>query len=254
MSRSPQGGVEFRYTSPEGEDVVTTLAAAQPDLVVAGMPVRRFGWHAGMRHYPGWWWSSTRGDLIGYESLLERDRLMLADFDPDVVAIASQPFGITGWTGGSVRRHVPDYLLRMAADRVLVVDVKPAELLSKPAVAEVLDWTAHLMAERGWRYEVWSGAPEPRLSNVRFLAQGRRRSLVDPAALSALNAAVVPGLTLSEALARAARSGRAQEAHLRSAMVALLWWQVWLVDLDAPLTGASTIEGVREDGRGYRSA
>ena len=82
-----------------------TLAAARPDLVVRGRPVRGFSWYAGMRHYPGWWWSSTRGDLVGYESLLERDRLMLADFDRDVVAIASQPFGITGQVGGSVRRH-----------------------------------------------------------------------------------------------------------------------------------------------------
>lgn len=28
----------------------------------------------------------------GYESLLERDRLMLADFDPAVTATAGQPF------------------------------------------------------------------------------------------------------------------------------------------------------------------
>ncbi|OFE15184.1 hypothetical protein BA895_22785 [Humibacillus sp. DSM 29435] len=77
-----------------------------------------------MRHYPGWWWSATTGDLVGHESLSERDRLMLADFDRDVVAIASQPFGITGDTGDSSRRHVPDYLLRLAAGAVVVVDVK----------------------------------------------------------------------------------------------------------------------------------
>jgi hypothetical protein len=29
---------------------------------------------------------------VGYESWLERDHLMLLDYDPDVVGIASQPF------------------------------------------------------------------------------------------------------------------------------------------------------------------
>ena len=86
MARVPRGEVELRYTSDEGEDAAR---------IGKGRPVRGFAWFAGMRHYPGWW-SSTMGDLVGYESLLERDRLLLADFDPDVVAIASQPFGLTG--------------------------------------------------------------------------------------------------------------------------------------------------------------
>lgn len=34
--------------------------------------------------------------LVGYESLLERDRLWLADFDPTVLAIASQPLWMSG--------------------------------------------------------------------------------------------------------------------------------------------------------------
>src|SRR5205807_5280333 len=34
------------------------------------------------RHRPGHWWTATTGDLVGYESWLERDRLLLLDFDP----------------------------------------------------------------------------------------------------------------------------------------------------------------------------
>jgi len=32
------------------------------------------------------------GELVGYESWLERDRLALLDYDPRVVGVASQPF------------------------------------------------------------------------------------------------------------------------------------------------------------------
>lgn len=78
---------------------------------------------------------------VGYESLLERDRLMLADFDPVVVAIASQPFGITGRDEDVLRRHVPDYLLLARDGSVEVVDVKPAGLVDKPDVAAQLGWT-----------------------------------------------------------------------------------------------------------------
>ncbi|WP_197523234.1 hypothetical protein [Actinokineospora pegani] len=56
------------------------------------LPVRRFRSYKGQRHYIGQWWTATTGTLIGFESWLERERLMLLDFDPDTVGIASQPF------------------------------------------------------------------------------------------------------------------------------------------------------------------
>jgi hypothetical protein len=34
-------------------------------------------------------------DLAGFESWLERDRVMLLDFSPEVVAFSSQPFWLT---------------------------------------------------------------------------------------------------------------------------------------------------------------
>jgi hypothetical protein len=40
---------------------------------------------------PGWYWSATTSGHIVFESRLELARLLLADFDPNVVAIATQP-------------------------------------------------------------------------------------------------------------------------------------------------------------------
>jgi hypothetical protein len=53
------------------------------------LPVRRFPSYKGQCHYIGQWWTATTGTLVGFESWLERDRLMLLDFDPDTVGLAS---------------------------------------------------------------------------------------------------------------------------------------------------------------------
>lgn len=237
-----------------GEGVVTTLRSASPGAVVQGRPVRRFGWYPGMRHYPGWLWSATMGDLVGYESLLERDRLLLADFDCDVEAVASQPFGLSGRDGDVRRAHVPDYLLCRRDGSVVVVDVKPALLVDEPEVAAVLAWTGRLMAERGWRYEVWSGADPVRLANVRFLRQGRRWDSVDEAAVGSLLVVATTGMTLEAAIVAAGASGRLEHRMLRAALLALLWHQVWVVDLDVPLSGSTVIEEIRQEADDRRSA
>ena len=79
------------------------------------MPVRGFPSYKGQRNHVGRWWTATTGSLVGYESWLERDWLMLLDFDPDVVGIAAQPFWLL-WTTpeGKPCSHAPDYFARSA--------------------------------------------------------------------------------------------------------------------------------------------
>ncbi|MCX5122118.1 hypothetical protein OG992_33730 [Micromonospora sp. NBC_00362] len=52
-------------------------------------PARRFPQYKGQKHFPVRWWTETMGHHVGYEPWLERDHLMLLDFDPAVVAVAS---------------------------------------------------------------------------------------------------------------------------------------------------------------------
>lgn len=243
-----QGGddVVVEFVSSDGTPTRTGLADADAAVVVEGLPVRRFGSYAGMRHYPGWWWSSTNKDLVGYESLLERDRLLVADFDPAVEGVASQPFGISGRVSGKERRHVPDYLL-VGRGGPIVVDVKPARLLDRPEVGVILEWTATVVAQRGWRYEVWSGEDPQLMENLRFLAQGRRPR-VDEHALQVLRESGKLGSPLSSALAGAGRRGDAAPSRLRSALLRLLWLQEWVVDLSVPLTPEAIIMKIEEPG------
>ncbi|MGH3200388.1 MAG: hypothetical protein ACRDNT_31740, partial [Streptosporangiaceae bacterium] len=65
------------------------VTAAQ---VISAAPWRMTRSARGQAHYPGWYWSVTTGGHVICESRLELARLLLADFGPDVVAIAAQPF------------------------------------------------------------------------------------------------------------------------------------------------------------------
>ena len=89
-------------------------------------PVREFRFEKGLRNFAGWWYFATTGTHIGFESWLERDHLMLMDFDPAVAAVASQPFWLR-WRDEEdrVRRHAPDYFVRKHDGSAVVVDVRP---------------------------------------------------------------------------------------------------------------------------------
>jgi hypothetical protein len=89
-------------------------------------PVRQFTSYRGQRHLPGRWWSATDQRHVGYESWLERDHLMAFDFDPEVVAIAAQPFRLFLATeAGKTRSHAPDFFLRCGDGSAVVVDCRP---------------------------------------------------------------------------------------------------------------------------------
>ena len=170
------GGTRLREPSvsirlPDG-----TVSERPLRQVTAGQVVRAGPWRMtrsarGQAHYPGYYWSATSGGHVIYESRLELARLLLADFDPDVAAIAAQPFLLRALAGGRVRSHVPDFLLLHAGQTVEMVNVKPADRLADPAVAEALAWPGELFEGRGWGYEIWSGADPVVLANVRFLAR-----------------------------------------------------------------------------------
>ena len=231
---------------PGGAERCTPLSQVSPAQVLGGRPVRAFPSHKALRHYPGWWWSATMNDLVGYDSLLERDCVMTADQDPEVSGIASQPFWLQGLLDdGTPVRHVPDYLLAHRDGSWTVVDVKPACLAEQPEVGKVLSWTGKVAAERGWNYQVWSGAPSVRLGNLHFLAQGRRPHLVLPEIVTAIPATARPGISLVALQDEVAVNGRWREAEVRSALLSCLWFGTVVVDLDRPLTNTSTVIGVR---------
>ncbi|MFD2794424.1 TnsA-like heteromeric transposase endonuclease subunit [Promicromonospora vindobonensis] len=214
------------------------LEAVQPGILAAASPWRVFRWRHGQAHYSGWYWSATTGTHVVYESRLELARLLLADFDPRVAAIAAQPFCVTAEVDGLKRRHVPDFLLLDVDGVVTVVNVKPADQLARPKVATALAWAGEVFAGRGWRHEVWSGAPAAVLMNVRFLAAYRYPDRVDAATVSWLERRV----TTSALLGDLENGDSSAAGDVRAAALHLVWRGVFRVDLEAPLSAATTLE------------
>lgn len=135
-----------------------------------GLPVRRFTARKGQRHLSGRWWCATTSGHVGFESWLERDHVMLLDFDAAVVRIAAQPFWLS-WpnASGSTVRHAPDYFVRRADGSAVVVDCRPVERRGPGDLAK-FETTGQVCAQVGWEYRL-VGAVEPILAgNVRWLS------------------------------------------------------------------------------------
>ncbi|MFF9641006.1 TnsA-like heteromeric transposase endonuclease subunit [Kitasatospora aureofaciens] len=223
----------------------TSLDRLVVSEVLAGMPVREFRSYRGRRHYSGWYWAATTRGLVAYESRLELARILLADFDPSVVAIVAQPFQLVGADGSSVRRHVPDLLLARADGSVTVVDVKAAWRAKAPEVVAQFAWTEQVCATRGWAFETWYGADPVLVENVRFLAGYRRPEVIDQDIVG--HAARAARTHRSVAAIERALASRFPSDLVRPAVLHLLWSGALTCDLNRLLGAWSEVRLTGED-------
>jgi len=231
--------VRIQYRSGDGEAIDTTLDLVTADELAGSVPVRQFRWYKGRKHYSGWYWSSTNGDLVVYESRLELARIMLVDFAPDVRGIAAQPFRLIAADGDRIRRHVPDIFLVDADGGVKVVDVKSPHKRNDPEVRALMRRTARTVALRGWGFEDWYGAPGHVLANVSFLAGYRRRRLVREDLIPVVREASSTGSAIVD-LERSVT--QAPPMLVRPVVLHLLWTGELVADMTKPLDGLSMVK------------
>jgi hypothetical protein len=224
----------------DGGEASLPLRQVQGRQVIAAVPWRKARSARGQAHYPGYFWSATTGGHVIYESRLELARLLLADFDREVAAIAAQPFLLQARVAGTARRHVPDFLLLHVDGSVRVVNVKPAGKLAEPRIAEALAWPGLLFQAHGWEHEVWSGADPVLLANLRFLAGYRRPGLLPDDLLDEVLAMVRPGDTIGSVTGRV--PGSARPGEVKAAVLRLLWQQRLAADLHSHLDADSALE------------
>lgn len=123
----------------------------------------------GKRSFSGLWWSSTIADHVGYESWLERDRVMALDFDPDVVGLSSQPFRLSWQENGKCRSHTPNYFVRLRDGTGVVVDTRADDRIESED-AEAFAVTAQACKSVGWEFCRVGAMDAVRTANLRWLA------------------------------------------------------------------------------------
>jgi hypothetical protein len=176
------------------------------------------------------------GRHVGYESWLERDNVMLLDFDPQVTAFASQPFWLHWAAAGRVRRHLPDYFARRADGVGVVIDVRADDRI-EPADAEAFTATAAACEAVGWQFHRVGTLDGVFAANVRWLSRyrhprcGRREDLI----VRLLDVFAQP----TPLFAGAERVG--DRLLVLPVLYHLLWCQVLVVDLRSALLGPSTL-------------
>jgi hypothetical protein len=239
-SASPYSDAAISIRLLDGGQVDIPLRQAGAELLADAIPWRNPRWYNGQPHYPGHYWSTTEHDYVTYESLLEKSRLIKADFDPTVLHIVAQPFLLRATIDGVVRRHVPDYLLFRGTD-LTVSDVKPAERLQDPRVAVALGWARDVIEDAGWQFEVFCEPHETEMANIRFFAGYRHTERISPVTLAEMRARNLDGVTFGEAVAWS----DSFPARARAALLHMLWRQELEIDLSRPLAADTTLYEVK---------
>lgn len=231
----PGGEFELVFVGEGGAEQRRPLADCWDVRFERGRPVREFGWSKGQRHNPGWWWSATTGQHVGYESWLERDVVMLLDFDPQVVGIVSQPFWLHWHDEHRRRRHCPDYFARRWDGTVMVIDVRADDCI-EPKDAEAFAAMEDACARAGWRFRRLGAADVVVTANVRWLSRYRHPRCAGADGIAELLIAAFDQ--------PAALWDGAAAVGDRLAVLPVLFHLLWRHDLTADLTtrlGSSTL-------------
>lgn len=232
-------GFELRYLEVGGAGCVErqgALATCWGTRFEDVPPVRCFPSYRGQRNFPGLYFAACMGRHVGFESWLERDQLMMLDFSLRVRSFCAQPFWLLWSLGGGVRRHAPDFFVRLVDGRGVVVDVRADDRIA-PADAEAFEATAAACEAVGWCYRR-VGALEPVLAaNVRWLAgyrHARCRGEEHSGRLLEVFARPMPLLVGVEAVG--------DQISVLPSLFHLMWTGALTADLaSAPLSGTSVI-------------
>jgi len=180
---------------------------------------------------------ASTGRHVEFESWLERDHLMLLDFDPDVTVVSSQPFWLR-WQGegGRDRRHVPDFFARLAGGTGVVADIRPDDRIPEKDV-EVFAVTAAACAAAGWEFRRLGEIDPVLAANVRWLSRYRHPRC---AAAGGIAAALVGVFADGRGLfARAELAG--ERLRVLPVLFHLMWWGRLVADLSQEPLGPATL-------------
>ncbi|MBB4885563.1 TnsA-like heteromeric transposase endonuclease subunit [Streptomyces netropsis] len=251
MSEPAEAGSGWEYASEvqvgfvgvDGVGQLGSLVRYWDEPFERASPARKFIAFKGQKNFTGDYWAATSRDLVGYESWVERDAAMALDFDPAVVALASQPFRVLWVDGDRDREHTPDYFARLSDGTGVVVDVWPASLVDEEA-AEVFAFTARVCATVGWQFRLVGDLDQPFRANLRWLARYRH-----PRCHRASVAEVLREVFAEPQLLFAGADRVGDRMGVLPVLYHLLWRHELTADLVSRPLGGGTIVGLAARGR-----
>lgn len=187
------------------------------------------------------------GLSIPFESSLERDFLVILDFDRTVVDVRGQPLRIDYVDGAGRRRHyTPDFLVEYDAGDFALYEVKYRSTLREewPLLKPKFRAARKFAREKGWRFSIITDQEirgTAMLANARFLRPYRDRPRDEGIEEHLVRTLAILGEVTPEALLVAAYSS------IENRMMAAPWlWRLVATgrvnaDLRYPLTMSTPI-------------
>ncbi|WP_161792347.1 TnsA endonuclease N-terminal domain-containing protein [Burkholderia sp. A9] len=102
--------------------------------------------------------SRKSGRSVAFESLIERDALLLFEFSRGVISYREQPYSIYYLFDGRSRKYTPDFELTLASGAVLLIEVKPEEKALAPDEVRRLRRIEEHFSELGVPFRVLTDA------------------------------------------------------------------------------------------------
>lgn len=125
--------------------------------------------------------SAKNGKSLGYESLLERDLMILLEFDNAVQGFEEQPVKISYKVVGKAKKqYVPDILIRYQSssgvvERTVLGEIKHTDDLkkNKAKYAPKFEAAKIFATEQGWEWQIFTEKDirTPFLENLKFLRE-----------------------------------------------------------------------------------
>lgn len=228
---------EITHQGSNGPAVRRPLLAARDLPLDVFTTIREFPRYPGQRNRTCEYFAATTNDYVACESKLERQIAQILDFDNDVVAIVSQPFGVHVLASG--QPLVPDFLAVHRDGARRVIDVSPAEYVGKEKRSIGFQRKRTACELLGWEYEVLTEPPPALARNIEALAGFR----FAPPALADLREAAIRAFSPPAPLGRtAARVGPTVQS--KPVVFHLCWRRILEYDLAEALSD-STLVGVR---------
>ncbi|MBN9422240.1 MAG: TnsA endonuclease N-terminal domain-containing protein [Candidatus Accumulibacter sp.] len=140
------------------------------------MPARKVVTRRG-RRFRGYFPSRKLGRMVAWESLLERDAILLLEFSSGVVSYREQPVLIEYFDGQQIRGYYPDFEADLTDGDVLHVEVKASFQLAKPKIESKFRVIAADYRRRQHDFRIITEAEirrEPMHSNLKNLARYSR--------------------------------------------------------------------------------